>query len=192
MNTFDPAEHPRATTGAFTSKHRDEPESDGLAAVPLASTPTTGADWISRWHAPDGQLHRTDGPTITKPDGSEEWWVHGQRHRDDGPAETRADGSQRWYRHGVVHRDDGPAIIHPDGTLEWFKNGKHHRVGGPAVVLAGGGEQWYVDGEPHRADGPAFIWPDGELEWWEDGEQKPPEVEAMLTMLWHARNPEDA
>ena len=67
-----------------------------------------------------------------------------------------------------------------------------HRTGGTAVSGAHGHIAWYVNGRRHRTDGPAIIWPDGTLEWWENGECKPPEIEKMLTMLWHARTPEDA
>lgn len=123
MNTYDPAEHPRAKTGEFTNKHRDEPKSDGLAVVPLTSTPTTDPDGWTRWHTPGGQLHRTDGPAATRPDGYEAWYLHGEPHRTDGPAYVEPDGTKLWYQHGKLHRTDGPAVVTADGTEMWFENG---------------------------------------------------------------------
>jgi hypothetical protein len=43
----------------------------------------------------------------------------------------------------------------------------------------------------HRTDGPAITNPDGTLEWWVNGNRKPPEVEAILTMMWHQGVPID-
>ena len=144
MNTYDPSQHPRATDGTWAAKHRDEPDSDGLAvANPVLSTPFTDPDDTTCWRMSDGKLHRTDGPAITWPDGSEQWYSEGKMHRVDGPAATWDDGSEAWYLDGKLHRLDGPAVIQPDGSFEWH----------------------------------------------EDGERKDPEVEAVLTMLWHARTP---
>lgn len=34
MNTYDPSQHPRAKTGEFTDKHRDEPGAGSLTSTP--------------------------------------------------------------------------------------------------------------------------------------------------------------
>ena len=68
----------------------------------------------------DGKRHRTDGPAIICPDGSESWWVNGQLHRTDGPAAIYPDGSESWWLNGDLHRIDGPAIMYPAGREEWW------------------------------------------------------------------------
>jgi len=76
---------------------------------------------FTRWHLPNGDLHRTDGPAIIYPSGSKAWYYHGKRHRIDGPAVIRADGTKIWCHHGKLHRIDGPAVINTDGSVEyWF------------------------------------------------------------------------
>ncbi len=123
MNTYDPSQHPRATDGTWAAKHRDEPDSDGLAvANPVLSTPFTDPDDTTCWRMSDGKLHRTDGPAITWPDGSEQWYSEGKMHRLDGPAFTATGGTEEWWVGGNRHRTDGPAVIHPDGRLEWWEN----------------------------------------------------------------------
>ena len=116
---------------------------------------------------PEGGL--ADPPNVVKPDGTQEWFVAGRRHRVGGPAVSRADGTQEWWRDNWLHRTDGPAILWADGTEAWWQNNKLHRT-----------------------DGPAFTWPDGSMQWWENDQRKPPEVEAMLTMVWLARTPNKA
>lgn len=128
------------------------------------STPTRGRDGSIKWRTVDGRMHRTDGPAATWPDGTEVWFFDGKVHRTDGPAATRVDGFQSWTTDSTDH---------PTRNL---------------VVS----EEWWVHGKRHRDDGPAIIGYDGELEWWENGERKPREVEAALTMLWHARTPGEA
>ena len=189
MNTYDPSQHPRVKSGEFTTKHRDEPESDGLAVAPLTSTPTTDPNGWTQWRTPDGKLHRVDGPAVTSPSGYEVWWQHGERHRVDGPAITRSNGRQEWYLHDKLHREDGPADITSDGSEEWWYEGKRHRTDGPASHLADGTEIWFQHGERHRADGPAVIHPGGRLEWWENDVRKSPEEEAELSAAWNARTP---
>lgn len=72
----------------------------------------------------DGELHRSDGPALILPSGSEWWWLNGEVHRADGPAIIRADGSQDWYREGKRHRLDGPARIYYGGYHGWWVDGK--------------------------------------------------------------------
>ena len=45
----------------------------------------------------NGQLHRTDGPAVIKPNGHQAWYLDGKRHREDGPAYIGPDGYQEWY-----------------------------------------------------------------------------------------------
>jgi len=52
------------------------------------------------------------------------WYLHGQLHRTDGPAVTRTDGSQEWYLNDQLHRTDGPAVIRSDGSQQWYIRGQ--------------------------------------------------------------------
>ncbi len=165
MKPFDPADHPRGDGGRFKAKTHAEPEGS-LEADTLASIPSKSLQGIVTWRRPDGVLHRTDGPAVTWPDGTLEWWQHGK-----------------------VHREDGPAYVHPDGTEAWYLNGDCHRLDGPSFTRSDGHQEWSVYGRLHRVDGPAVIRSDGTLEWWEDDVRKPPEMEAALTMVWKARTP---
>jgi hypothetical protein len=87
-------------------------------------TKTTLPDGTIEYRNAEGQLHRTDGPAITRPDGYQEWCLNGKLHREDGPARTWPDGAQSWYLNDQRHREDGPAITWPDGTQEWWLNGQ--------------------------------------------------------------------
>ena len=103
---------------------------------------------------------------------------------------TFPDGWVEWRTpEGKRHRIDGPAITTTDGHEEWWENGELHRVGGPAVISPSGYEAWIIYDQYHRVGGPARTLSDGTLEWWVNGVRKPPEVEAMLTMMWRARTP---
>ena len=42
--------------------------------------------------------------------------INGKLHRTDGPAIEYPDGSNYWYQNDRRHRTDGPAVIHPDGS----------------------------------------------------------------------------
>jgi hypothetical protein len=57
-----------------------------------------------------GELHRTDGPAVERPNGYREWWVEGKPHRVDGPAIEYADGTRAWFVNDKRHRVDGPAV----------------------------------------------------------------------------------
>ena len=165
MKPFDPADHPRGDGGRFKANTRTEPEG-GLGTEP-ASTPKTFRDGWVEWRTPDEVLHRLDGPAV-----------------------VTADGTGMWYQHGAVHRVGGPAVIRPDGTEEWWFHDRMHREDGPAFTAANGDKEWLCDSQYHRTDGPAIMRTDGTREWWEHGERKPPEVEAMLTLVWRAKNGE--
>jgi hypothetical protein len=127
-------------------------------------TITADEKWV--WWYLDGQKHRTDGPAVIWPDGTQAWWLNDQRHRTDGPALIWPDGTQAWYLNGQRHRTDGPAVIHSDGTRCWWLNGQLHRTNGPAVISASGAQHWYLNGQKHRTDGPAVIWADGTQHWY--------------------------
>jgi hypothetical protein len=71
-------------------------------------------DWV-RWYL-DGKLHRTDGPAVIWPDGTQAWWLNDQRHRTDGPAVIWPDGQRDWWLNDQRHRTDG--------TQAWYLNGK--------------------------------------------------------------------
>ena len=47
-----------------------------------------------------GQFHRTDGPAILYPSGTEEWYQNGLRHRLNGPAVVLPNGREFWYIKG--------------------------------------------------------------------------------------------
>ena len=50
------------------------------------------ANGTKRWLL-NGQLHRSDRPTVERADGSKEWFLNGEQHRGDAPAHELADGS---------------------------------------------------------------------------------------------------
>ncbi len=48
-----------------------------------------------------GELHRLNGPAVTRPDGTKVWYQNGQLARDDGgPAVEWASGQQEWWSGG--------------------------------------------------------------------------------------------
>jgi hypothetical protein len=105
-----------------------------------------------------GELHRTDGPAVERPNGYREWWVEGKPHRVDGPAIEWANGDRSWWVEGKLHRVDGPAIEWANGGYrEWWVEGKPHRVDGPAIEYADGTRAWFVNDKRHRVDGPAVA-----------------------------------
>lgn len=80
--------------------------------------------WGARcYYNTNGQLHRTGGPAIERPDNSRYWYQYGHLHRTDGAAIERADGHKEWWQNGQRHRTDGPAIEQSDGYREWWING---------------------------------------------------------------------
>jgi len=128
-----------------------EPEQDFSEAVlealpPLPPGAVLEDGDVLAWYQ-HGQLHRSDGPALVYPDGSEEWYQFGQLHRDDGPAVTDSAGSQFWYQSDELHRDDGPAVEEADGTRAYFRQGVIHRDDGPAISGPLITAQWYIEGK---------------------------------------------
>ena len=78
----------------------------------------------AEWRNAAGDLHREDGPAVTRPDGTEVWYLDGVRHREGGPAVIYPDEYEAWYRNGRLHREDGPAIASTDGAQEWWLDGE--------------------------------------------------------------------
>ena len=117
----------------------------------------SSGDGISA-HYVGGRLHRTDGPALVMPDGTEKWFFEGRLHRSDGgPAVATGDGSLYWYRDGRLHRTCGPAVIKSDGTRAWYRNGRLHRTDGPAIRGPFTSARWYVDGRRMSAHGAKFA-----------------------------------
>lgn len=72
-----------------------------------------------------GDLHRTDGPALILPNGTEFWYFRGLLHRTDGPAASSPSGEKMWCIAGRLHREDGPALIKQDKRVQYWLNGKH-------------------------------------------------------------------
>ena len=69
------------------------------------------------YHIMDNELHRTNGPAIEWPDGTQEWWVDGKRHRSDGPAFISACGTEvLWYLNGVEVDQITHFVLRPEPT----------------------------------------------------------------------------
>ncbi len=47
------------------------------------------------------QLHREDGPAVTRPDGAQTWLLNDELHRKDGPAVITSTGGKEWWFRGV-------------------------------------------------------------------------------------------
>jgi hypothetical protein len=119
-------------------------------------------------------LHCKDGPAITHPNGSVEWYKNGLRHREDGPAVILVNGDKEWFINGGRHREDGPAVEKGNGELTWYRNGQRHRVNGPAYTKPDGTNHWYLNDIAHREDGPALIFTEPgksttTQQWWWNG-----------------------
>jgi len=56
----------------------------------------------TRWYV-NNRLHRTDGPAIICPTGSQAWYLHNKYHREDGPAIELANGDCEWYLYGQLY-----------------------------------------------------------------------------------------
>ena len=145
---------------------------------------------MSTWTASDhprGDGGRFKAKTHTEPEAELEPEIKSTPTR-------RRDGVVEWRTaRRVLHRVGGPAVIRPGPKFEeWYQHGKLHREDGPAIIDYYGSQYWFLNGKRHRTDGPAVVHHDGTLQWYEHGVRKPPEVEAMLTMMWRARTPEGA
>lgn len=147
MAGFDESQHNRGRDGRFANKVHAEAPGVGLDGARVVPGALPGGEC---WQLPDGTIHRTGGPAVTRPDGTQEW-----------------------YDHGDLHREDGPARVMPGGGEQWFQHNRPHRIGGPAVSWPDGYEEWWVDGEPHRDNGPAVTHSDGDQEWWRRGKRIP-------------------
>ena len=102
----------RDVVGRFAPSLRDEPALDLDDEPVFRTADDNGGTW---WTTADGTPHRTDGPAVTRPDGTQEWYLHGELHRTDGPAVESPDGYRDWRLNGCRHRTDGPALTWPDG-----------------------------------------------------------------------------
>lgn len=73
----------------------------------------------------------------TLDDGTVEWRTNGLLHRPEieGPTIIRPTGTVEYYLHGVLHREGGPAIKYFDGSEEWRLRNKLHRLNAPALTL---------------------------------------------------------
>ncbi|MCA8354219.1 hypothetical protein [Burkholderia cepacia] len=130
-----------------------------------------------RWYKND-ILHRTDGPAIEYPDGSQAWFSNGVRHRSGEPAYVGADGSEEWWVRGVnigkqififqkfifMLNLDSQKIL-----KEYLVNGMRHNEDGHAVMYFNGTRAWYLNGILHRIDGPALLFQDGRGLWFKNG-----------------------
>lgn len=52
------------------------------------------------------QLHRTDGPAVIHPTGTQEWWQNGKLHRTDGPAIIFSNNLESWHLNGMLYSFD--------------------------------------------------------------------------------------
>ena len=50
----------------------------------------------------------------------------GQFHRTDGPAILYPSGTEEWYQNGLRHRLNGPAVVLPNGTVFWYIKGQKY------------------------------------------------------------------
>ena len=58
----------------------------------------------------------TDESSVeTRLGGYTMWLLNGKKHRTSGPAVITPSGSQEWHQNGELHREDGPAIEYPNG-----------------------------------------------------------------------------
>ena len=78
------------------------------------------SDGTVYWETEMGQLHRTDGPAVIYPNGSNLWYYNGKRHRTDGPAIECTGGHNEWWYHDKRHRTDGPAVELSSGEFCWW------------------------------------------------------------------------
>jgi hypothetical protein len=82
---------------------------------------------VTKYYNSLKQLHREDGPAVSKI-FVEEWWESGKLHRREGPAifinnpnYIRAE----WWNNGVLHRENNkPAIIDSEGSIEYWEHGE--------------------------------------------------------------------
>jgi hypothetical protein len=63
---------------------------------------------------------------IVSKDGTKRWYFNGDLHRTDGPSVEYATGTKMWYVNGKLHREDGPAVEWANGDKEWWLNGHQY------------------------------------------------------------------
>ena len=82
---------------------------------------------VTKYYNSLNQLHREDGPAVSK-NFVQEWWKDGKLHRQDGPAISINKPSYiraEWWKNGVLHRDNNkPAIIDSEGAVEYWQDGE--------------------------------------------------------------------
>jgi hypothetical protein len=111
-------------------------------------------DWRKNSLNENRTIVHKDGVTVIFEAGTEIWKFHHQVHRDDGPAITKSNGDQIYYKNGHLHRLDGPACISGDGKdLRWYQNGLLHRDDGPAEIRPKDYQAWYQNGQMTRSTG---------------------------------------
>ena len=74
-------------------------ESDQSLAELLTLTKYVDSGGTIHYFNSAGEPHRTHGPAVLCPDGTEVWYRNGELHRTDGPAVAYADGYELWYLH---------------------------------------------------------------------------------------------
>ena len=83
--------------------------------------PRISSNGTKQWYNEHDQLHRTDGPAIIYPNGTQYWYINGTPHRLDGPAIESQDGTQYWYIHGnQLTEAEYYDIIQSEEHLNWY------------------------------------------------------------------------
>lgn len=135
--------------------------------------------------SPSGKLHCLDGPAVTYPDGTEEYWIFGSRLSNEEIELFKAPRVDRLDNWDKAEHNDLGLYIRKDGLKVEFalKNGILSRKNGP-VSLTDSGNFNLVDdvlrpepmelkdnkGRLHCTTGPAVRKDDGTVEYWVWGE----------------------
>ncbi len=69
------------------------------------------------------QIHRSNGPAIITPEGSQYHFQNNRSHRSNGPAAISQRGHQEYAQNGELHRSNKPAIIKENNDHEYWTNG---------------------------------------------------------------------
>ena len=73
----------------------------------------------------DALIEALSGSIVTDSHGTVKYLNrHGQLHRTAGPAVIHPNGTESWYQYGKRHRVGGPAIVFSNGVCAWFLNGE--------------------------------------------------------------------
>jgi hypothetical protein len=73
-----------------------------------------------RWYNEHGELHRTGGPAVIHPDGTQYWYLNGMKHRTDGPAVIFSDGEQYWIHDIQLTEEQFIDITQSEEHLNWY------------------------------------------------------------------------